>query len=701
MTPAARRASVALVFSSMWAAPFALPFRALGVSSVAHVGGASWAPHALPFREGSHSADPGWYVALALGVAWPLVLTWAVVEDLSALQSKRRWGAALTATLAMVGTTIAGASWILWPSLCFFCSHWETPSPIVKVHHIALVEGGAAIAIPAWASVLARIRARSVGRAPLHRWVALVALCLFVAPPYLLLAKSSELILFAIASWTMWVRELPRVEEASPWGRWPARAAALALASATAIAALVIAARLRSTTTGDALLPALHLGVAVASAGVGLAFVAICMTVADALAWVLRRARSVRARMLVLGLACAALAFALTGMYVPIDVVGEGETTTSLVLTLVAKLVCVGIMVAVLSAALSRGLARSLERSVQAMAEIRQGNLDVALDDSGRDEVAAVARSFNELVSRLRQTEFLERLNVDLRARSMQLAQTLDALRTAQADLVRSERMASVAALVKGIAHELNNPINYIAGNIEPLQRYCAFLSRAATELSDGRARTESELAALTRLTVRKDLGFVSDDLARLTVDIGEGARRAQLIISDLQSLTSAAQRGVETIDLHRVVRQTIALLRPGVPAGVHLEADLAPVPPLSAMAGQIEQVLVNLADNALRAVGDDGEVRISVERVDGDALVKVTDDGAGMSEEVKRQAFEPFFTTRAAGEGSGLGLAIVASIVRAHRGTVTLTSEPGKGTEVELRLPLHAELVDDRAVSG
>jgi signal transduction histidine kinase len=197
----------------------------------------------------------------------------------------------------------------------------------------------------------------------------------------------------------------------------------------------------------------------------------------------------------------------------------------------------------------------------------------------------------------------------------------------------------------------------------------------------------------LTHLTERKDLSFVVDDLSRLAADIGEGARRAHLIISDLQGLTTAAQRGVEQVNLHRVVRQTISLLDPSVPPGVRLEAEIVSSPTLPARAGQLEQVLVNLTDNALRAVGEKGTVRICVGEADGHAVVKVSDDGPGMTAEVKRQAFEPFFTTRAAGEGSGLGLAIVASIVRAHHGTVTLTSEPGIGTEVELRLPLDAEV--------
>jgi signal transduction histidine kinase len=689
-----RRSAVVLAILALWTAPYVFPFQSLGVSLVGRFGGALWvAPHTFPFAEARHRAAAGWYVALALCILWPLVLVWNVVEELPQFEAKRKakWPWPWWLTL-VVGIALAGVSWIVWPSLCFWCVHWDTFSSVNRVHHVALVEGGIALALPS-AVVLASGalgRPVDVRRTPLHRWSAAVAGFLFVSPPFLLLAKSSQLILYALAILTMWVRELPSLEEKSPLGRTRVRIAAIALGSITLLPVFLFSGPLLSLVR-ERLLPIVHVGALVVVAGGGLSFVGLCMSAADGLAWAMRGAPSVRARMLVLGLSSAGLAFALAGVYVPISVVGQDEP--SLVLTLVGKLVCLGFIVAVFSATLSRKFARSLEQSVRAIAEIRRGNLEVTLDDSGKDEVAAVARSFNQLIAVLREAEFLEKINADLRARSAQLATTLEALQTAQADLVRSERMASVAVLVKGIAHELNNPINYIAGNIAPLRRYCEFLTAAATELSDGRARTPAELRRLTHLTEKKDLSFVAEDLSRLTDDIGEGARRAHLIISDLQSLTMAAQRDLEQVDLHRVVRQTISLLDPGVPPGVRLEAELKSVSALTARAGQLEQVLVNLTDNALRAVGNKGTVRIYVGEAARQAVVKVSDDGSGMSTEVKRQAFDPFFTTRPPGEGSGLGLAIVASIVRAHRGTVTLTSEPGKGTEVELRFPLHSDL--------
>ena len=102
--------------------------------------------------------------------------------------------------------------------------------------------------------------------------------------------------------------------------------------------------------------------------------------------------------------------------------------------------------------------------------------------------------------------------------------------------------------------------------------------------------------------------------------------------------------------------------------------------------------MLVNLLDNAIRAVGPSGTIRVRVGREGPDVRLSVSDDGAGMTEEVRRQACEPFFTTRAAGEGSGLGLAIVASIVRGHRGTLEIRSAPGEGTEIIIRLPAIAD---------
>ncbi|HEV8547625.1 MAG TPA: HAMP domain-containing sensor histidine kinase, partial [Polyangiaceae bacterium] len=218
------------------------------------------------------------------------------------------------------------------------------------------------------------------------------------------------------------------------------------------------------------------------------------------------------------------------------------------------------------------------------------------------------------------------------------------------------------------------------------------FLTKLAVELADGQPRSPEQILALTRLTPQKDLAFVVGDLARLTSDVSEGARRAALIIGDLQNLTATTRRGQELVDLARVARQTVALLEPRAPEGVRFELALSTTPPVEARAGELEQVLLNLADNAMRAVGSGGTVHIELGATDGQLELVVRDDGPGLTDEAKQRAFEPFFTTRPAGEGSGLGLAIVAAIVRAHHGTIVVTSEPGTGARFVVRLPLPSD---------
>jgi two-component system, NtrC family, sensor kinase len=221
------------------------------------------------------------------------------------------------------------------------------------------------------------------------------------------------------------------------------------------------------------------------------------------------------------------------------------------------------------------------------------------------------------------------------------------------------------------------------------LRRYCDFIARVAETLGSNTKLSPEELENLTRFSPSKDLDFVCTDLERMSADLAEGARRAQLIIGDLQTLTSAARRHFEDVDVRRAIEQSISLISPRLPPGATVELEFEDVPPLRVRAGQLEQVLVNLLDNARRAVGREGRVRLSLRSVGDSVLLSVEDNGCGMSAEVLKKAVDPFFTTRPAGEGSGLGLAIAASIVRAHHGTLELQSQEGAGTRVDVRLPL------------
>jgi signal transduction histidine kinase len=669
MTAIWRCAALALVLAAMWASPYA-----------------------LPIQEGRDGA--GWYLVFALSSGLTVLLLWSLLQDLPKVASRRGGPGRLPwLVTGLVGIALILLDWKRWPSTAAFLNDWGPPllqSAVASVHHAELVQLGVGLALPALVVLASDIIGRSdnVLRAPLRYWVTGVALFLAVTPPALSYAKFGQFVAFVVGCWAVWTRALTALEQRYPARRWRIRLVALLLC----VPPLLVQDD-RLVALGIRHMELFRLQVCLTFAAMGLLVVVLSLSGGDLLAWVTRRSTSTRVRMLAVGLACAGVTFLIADLDVRMSSASDSGKVLSHAMSVQLKLALVGVVAWAFSAAMSKRLAQSLEQSVRAISEVGRGNLDVVLDASGRDDVAEVARSFNQMVALLKEAEFLEKINADLRSRSAALTQALKALQSAQADLVRSERMASVATLVKGIAHELNNPINYIAGNMAPLRRYCDFITGVAGKLADGRPRGPDELRALLQLTDKKDLPFVSEDLGRLTGDIAEGARRAQLIVMDLQSLTSAAQRGIERVDLHRVVQQTVSLFGARLRPGVRLEPVLSPVPAVTAYAGQIEQVFVNLTDNALRAIGGSGKVRIQVGAEENWALVKVTDDGPGMTAEVKAQAFEPFFTTRAAGDGSGLGLAIVASIVRTHGGTVTLKSDPGAGTEVEVRLPLTNEL--------
>jgi signal transduction histidine kinase len=276
----------------------------------------------------------------------------------------------------------------------------------------------------------------------------------------------------------------------------------------------------------------------------------------------------------------------------------------------------------------------------------------------------------------------------DLRVKNEALSTAMGSLKEAQEERLRSERLASMSVLVRGIAHELNNPLGVISGNVEPLRRYAHFLAESAAQLAAKFAGPPEDLERLTRLSAKRDLHYVREDLDRVTADIADSARRAQLIVGDLQRIDAGGSRPVEEVDVVAAIRGGLRLFERRVPATASLRAALPETLSTFARAGELEQVVINLLDNAVRAIGASGEVKITAQAIAGGIELIVHDNGAGMTEEVRLRATQAFFTTRAPGEGTGLGLAVVSAIAGHHAGTVTLESAPGQGTTVRVVLP-------------
>lgn len=252
-----------------------------------------------------------------------------------------------------------------------------------------------------------------------------------------------------------------------------------------------------------------------------------------------------------------------------------------------------------------------------------------------------------------------------LQGHNERLAAAMDELRTTQSRLVQAERLAAVGSLSAGVAHELNNPLNYISSSAATVQRLV------------------------------EELDPTSSKLRELTATIGEGARRAAEIVQGLRSFSRVDRSSPEQADVHQLLDSTLALLTHRTSDRISVEREYGDLPPVECYPGKMNQVFMNLLVNAIDSIDQgDGQGRIAVRtrpevRQDEPWIaIAVADDGEGIPPDVLPHLFEPFYTTKPVGEGTGLGLAISHGIVQEHGGDFVAENVPGGGACFTVSLP-------------
>ncbi|MDZ8080705.1 MAG: AAA family ATPase [Nostoc sp. DcaGUA01] len=292
-----------------------------------------------------------------------------------------------------------------------------------------------------------------------------------------------------------------------------------------------------------------------------------------------------------------------------------------------------------------------------------------------------------------------------LQQQKQQLEQALQELQTMQLQLVQSEKMSALGNLVAGVAHEINNPIGFIAGNIEPAKDYIKDLF-GLINLYQGKfprpgSEIEDEIDAM-------DLNYVREDLPKLLDSMKLGVSRIRSISNSLRTFSRADHDYKVPFDVHEGIDSTILILRHRLKAnenrpGIEIVKDYGDLPLVECFAGQLNQVFMNLLANAIDALEEYNTGRsleailanpncitIQTRVVDSgnQVLIKIADNGVGMSPEVKQKVFDHLFTTKPVGQGTGLGLAIARQIiVEAHGGSLSCTSEIGQGTEFVIKI--------------
>lgn len=278
-----------------------------------------------------------------------------------------------------------------------------------------------------------------------------------------------------------------------------------------------------------------------------------------------------------------------------------------------------------------------------------------------------------------------------LREQNEHLRETNRRLEEAQNQLLQSEKMASIGQLAAGVAHEINNPIGFVSSNLHTLRQYIDDVLRLV-DAGEAFLQAPGDGAARQHLLQLRDaieLEYLREDLPALLSESAEGLGRVKKIVQDLKDFSRVDQAEWQEADLNAGLESTLNVVRNEVKYKADVRLELGALPPVRCLAGQLNQVFMNLIVNAAHAIAQRGVITLRSGQQGGWAWVEVADTGCGMSPEIQRRIFEPFFTTKEVGQGTGLGLSLAFSIVQRHGGRLDVRSTVGVGSRFRVWVPV------------
>lgn len=380
----------------------------------------------------------------------------------------------------------------------------------------------------------------------------------------------------------------------------------------------------------------------------------------------------------------------------------------------------------------SRAIARPVQELTDvAQLSIQDAKFDLQASVSSNDEIGSLAQSFNQLIAFVNQllqqqqaaNEKLEAYSqsleqkVLLRTQELQekndhLKQLLEELHRTQTQMVQSEKMSSLGQLVAGVAHEINNPVNFIHGNLEHLNTYTQDLIRLVQAYEKD---IPDPPAALQETLEEIDLEFLTEDLQKILQSMRIGTGRIREIVLSLRNFSRLNEAEFKPADIHEGIDNTLLILQHRLKPKadrpeIQVIKEYGDLPMVECYPGQLNQVFMNLITNSIDALEEVNQARsfqeisehpnviqIKTQLIDSDwAEVMISDNGTGIPETVRSRLFDPFFTTKPVGKGTGLGLSISYQIVvDKHKGRMHCESTPGRGTTFVMRIPVrHTALV-------
>jgi two-component system NtrC family sensor kinase len=286
-----------------------------------------------------------------------------------------------------------------------------------------------------------------------------------------------------------------------------------------------------------------------------------------------------------------------------------------------------------------------------------------------------MVKKLTEAEVRERYLKELEEANAVLDSKNRDLQKLYDELKNTQAQLIHSEKMASLGQLVAGISHELNNPIGFIYANIKQLKTYTDKIEEFTKNLTNGN---------------NDQIPSILPDIKNLIEDTIHGSQMVKELVDNLRRFSHLDQAEWKEVDIHEGIESSLMILNPQIKHHIRVEKNYTAKRRIDCNPGQINQVFLNLLANAAQAIEQEGTISIKTSEDEEYMTIEITDDGIGIPANIIDKIFDPFFTTKDVGKGTGLGLSISYSIIKNHGGKIEINSKVGKGSTFTVILPFN-----------